>query len=137
MEQKKEKFISYKTGKYLMGYSLIGGISNTMEIILLFVLTDILDVYYIVSSATVFILGSIFTFVSRKFLVFKNKDLKKIHTQFMAYIFIFMVGLTLNFFIMTTFVEKFKTHYIVAYIFSVLITGIIGFTWNKMVTFKE
>ncbi len=134
---KENKFLSLKTGKYFLGYAFVGGLSNSVEIGLLFLLVEIFGVYYLIASTSVFIFGSILTFIGRKFFVFKDKNLKNILRQFAKYVFMFVIGIVLNFFIMRFFVEGLKIHYVFAYIISILITGIIGFLWNKEITFKS
>ncbi len=135
--KEKEKFLSIKTGKHFLGYALIGGISNSIEIIFLFLLVEIFGIYYLIASVCVYMFGSIFTFLGRKFFVFKDKNLKNIFRQFAKYVFMFIIGITLNIFIMKSFVDGFNIHYAIAYITSILITGIIGFLWNKKITFKS
>jgi putative flippase GtrA len=132
-----QNFFSRQTGKHLLGYSFIGAMSNSIEIGLLFLFVEVFNIYYLGASTAVFIAGSIITFIGRKFFVFKDKNLKNIPRQFAKYIFIFLIGVVLNFFIMKTFVEVLKVHYAVAYITSILFTGIIGFLWNKKITFKN
>lgn len=132
-----QNFFSRQTGKHLLGYSFIGAMSNSIEIGLLFLFVEVFKIYYLGASTIVFILGSMITFVGRKFFVFKDKNLKNIPRQFAKYIFIFLIGVTLNFFIMKVFVEILKIYYALAYLVSILFTGIIGFLWNKKVTFKD
>lgn len=134
--EEQSKFFSKKTGIHFFGYSLVGGIVNCIELSILFVLVEIFHLWYLPSSIITFTLGSIFSFTGRKIFVFKKKGFKKIHKQMASYVFIFAIELIINSFIMTFFVEILKFHYSIAYIICVLTTGIIGFLWNRRVTFR-
>lgn len=124
-------------GKKFFGYSFVGGISNAIEICLLYIFTDVLHLWYLASSWTVFSLGSIITFLGRKIFVFKDKKLEGLKRQMIMYFSMFAFGIGINSIIMLLMVEILKVYYIVAYICAVLLTGIIGFTWNKNITFKK
>lgn len=138
IEKKEEKrFLSRETGLHLFGYSVVGGISNTLEIGYLFLFKEIFGMWYILASGIAFTIGSVQTFLGRKFFVFKDPDIKKIPRQISLYSIVFAIGIGLNFIIMSFFVEVLHVHYIVAYIISILFTGIVGFLWNKLVTFKN
>lgn len=139
LEQREEekKFFSKTTGIHLFGYSLVGGITNCIEIGFLFILVEVMHFWYLLAAVIVFTFGSMFSFTLRKVFVFKKKCFYSIYKQFASYIFIFLIGLVVNSIIMTFFVEILKVYYVFAYIMSVLITGVVGFLWNKKVTFKE
>ncbi|MDD3284511.1 MAG: GtrA family protein [Patescibacteria group bacterium] len=137
--EKKDKFFSKKTGVHFFTYLLVGGIGNCIEIVILLMLVEIFNIWYLYASIITFTLGTILSFGMRKIFIFKNKGFKKIHKQIASYIFMFIIELCINYFIMTFFVEIFKLHYLMAYITSILIasvTGIAGFLWNKNVTFR-
>jgi putative flippase GtrA len=135
--EKQDKFFSIKTGIHFFGYSFVGGISNIIEIGLLFIFVEIFHFWYLIASLLVFTFGSVFTFIFRRFFVFKKRGFFGIRMQITSYVFIYFIGVSINFFIMAFFVEKIKTHYAIAYIISVLIVGFVGFIWNKKITFKD
>ena len=132
---KEDKFFSKETGMHLFGYSLVGGITNLIEIGLLFVLVDVYNFWYLLASVIVFTLGSFVSFTLRKIFVFKKRGFNNLFRQLASYIFIFLIGLSINAFIMTFCVEVIKIHYAAAYILAVLVTGCVGFLWNKKITF--
>jgi len=136
-KEKYKKIVRHEITRNLFGYSVVGGISNTLEIAYLFLLTEIFDMWYLLASGIVFTIGSVQTFLGRKFFVFKDKNLKTIPRQITLYGIVFGIGILINFAIMGFFVEVLKIHYALAYIISILFTGIMGFIWNKFVTFRK
>ena len=87
--EKEDKFFSKKTGMHLLGYSLVGGISNCCEIGILFLLVSVFHVWYLLGSAFVFTFGSIASFIGRRIFVFKKRGLYKIKPQILSYLFFY------------------------------------------------
>lgn len=135
--EEQDKLFSKKTGIHLFGYSLVGGIVNCIELSILFIFVEIFHLWYLPSSIITFTLGSTISFAGRKRFVFKKRGFKKIYKQMASYIFVFVIELIINSFMITFFVEKLKFHYAVSYIICVLTTGILGFLWNKKITFRN
>ncbi len=135
--EKKDKFFSRKTAMHFFGYSLVGAVTNIIEIGFLFLLVEVFHFWYLIASIIVFTFGSMFSFTGRRIFVFKKKGFEKIRRQLASYIFIFLIGITINSFIMTFCVEVLNIYYALSYIIAVLISGFLGFLWNKKITFRD
>ncbi|MFH0906093.1 MAG: GtrA family protein [archaeon] len=120
-------------------YLFISVIATIFDIGLLYILTDIAKIYYIVSATISFVIGTVVCYIGQKIFTFNdyNKNKKEIVKQFSMFVFISIGGLIINLVILKLFVEVFGLWYI----YSKLIAIGFGFIWNyfmnKKFTFKK
>ncbi len=80
----------------LFRYVFVGGIAFVVDFGLLFVLTEYLHLYYIVSATISFIAGLLTNYLLATAWIFKNPKIKNRTGEFIAYALIGVVGLLLN-----------------------------------------
>jgi len=124
----------YKTKKFLPKYALFSTLAMTVDISILFSLTQYVHINYLISATISYICGLIVSFILQRNITFKNyKD--KIYKQFSKYFLFWSTGLLLNISIIGILVS-----FGLWYIFARLISGAIIFFWgyflNKRFTFK-
>lgn len=118
--------MSTKITRFLR-YSLIGGSTFALDLFLLFVLTDIFHIHYIISAGVGFVVAvSLNYFFSRRY-VFKG-TLRSVHAGYGIFLLIAAAGLMAITGLMWLFVGVFGWNYLIS---RIIIAGIVGF-WNYL-----
>lgn len=115
-----------KTWLQFFRYIFVGGIAAVVNILTLFVLTDIFKIYYIISSILGFILGLIVNYLLSKLLVFTKESFNNKKKEFISYAIIGVIGLGIDTLFMYLFTSLFEVYYLLSKIISTIIT----FIWN-------
>src|SRR5574344_696806 len=76
-------------------YLFISVIATAVDILFLFLLTDVIKINYLVSGTFSFFLGTVVAYTGQKYFTFKDAE-KKIAKQFGLFIFISIIGLMIN-----------------------------------------
>lgn len=116
-------------------YSLVGFSTFTLDLFLLYFLTDILLINYLVSTGLAFIIAiSINYHFSRKFVFSKTARGKK--QGYFIFLSISGLGLLMVIALMALLVEKINLNYVLARIIVALIVGIYNYLVNLFLNFK-
>jgi glycosyltransferase involved in cell wall biosynthesis/putative flippase GtrA len=114
-ELKKNLFHSF----IALRYFICGLTAATVNIGSLYIFTDIFGVWYLYSSILAFILSLVISFSLQKFVVFKDRGIRKIHHQFSKFFVAAVLGVMTNTFVVFICVDAFG----IWYIFSQIIAG--------------
>lgn len=107
-------------------YLFVGGFAAVVNIGMLYVFTDILHLFYLVSNILSFILGLIVNYLlSKKFVFQENTNISKMK-EFITYAMIGIIGLGIDTIFIWIFTDIINLHYMV----SKLISTVIVFIWN-------
>ncbi len=107
-------------------YFFVGGIAAVVNIGLLFVISELLNINYIIANILAFIAGLITNYcLSKKFVFTNNNSMNKMFELFM-YTLIGVLGLIFDTFILWLFTSKFKIYYMISKVISTILT----FIWN-------
>ena len=98
----------------LSRFIISGGSAAIVNFTLLYVFTEYLEIYYLVSVVASFILSSIVAFLMHKFWTYKNYDREKIHREFSFHFIVVSINLLLNTALVYVFVEWVSLWYILA-----------------------
>ncbi len=107
-------------------YSIVGGVCTILDFALLFIVTHYLGVNYIISSMISFLVATILNYYLCVSWIFKFRAVKKKYQEFLFYLVISGVGLTLNTVIIWGVTEFLGYYFMVSKIFA---TGLV-FVWN-------
>lgn len=108
-------------------YAFVGGIATVVDCGILFLLTDFVQMYHLISAVIAFILGLITNFLLSKLLVFKTTMVNSnIFVEFMGCSIIGVIGLGLTELIMFLFTNCLNLHYML----SKAVAAIIVLLWN-------
>ena len=124
----------HKTG---VKYVFSGSMSALVNLFVLFVLTDIFGVWYLISSIVAFVISHAAGFLMQKFWTFRERGWKRIEKQTAIYVAMGTAEFILTPVLIYTLVEKFHVWYLPA---SVIVMGslaIINYSINKFITFKK
>ena len=106
-------------------YIFVGGISAIINVGALYIFTEIVNLYYLLSNILGFLLGLITNYVLSKILVFTNEEKFNKIIEFTIYTIIGLIGLELDTLLLWLF-----TSMGVYYLFSKIISTSLVFIWN-------
>lgn len=107
-------------------YFFVGGIAAVVNIGMLYVFTNILNIYYIISNVLSFTLGLITNYVLSKLYVFKEETSISKTKEFIIYAIIGIIGLGVDTLLLYIFTNYFKIYLM----FSKILSTVIVFIWN-------
>ena len=124
--------------KLVTRYILVGSIGAFVNIAVLYILTNVVGVWYITSSIFSFTASLIVAFILQKCWAFKDLLFVKkyLARQAILYTISSVSFLILNILILYALVEMFNTWYILAQFFSLGSVAVGSFMFNKAFTFK-
>ena len=131
-----QKQINKIFGYQFIRFSCSGTIATSIDIGLLYTLTEYLSIWYLVSSIFSFLVGSVTHFTISRYWVFKNQE-KTFWRQYSSFFLIHLGGLAINTSGLYILVEFYHLYYLLAK----LMVIILGVSWtflaNKKITFKK
>jgi putative flippase GtrA len=110
----------------LLRYTVVGGIAFLFDFGTLYLLTEYLKVYYLLSAAIAFMLGLTINYLLSIIWVFEKRTVKSKNLEFMIFGLIGLVGLGLNEFFMWFLTDILTFHYL----FSKIISTFCVYFWN-------
>ena len=133
----KNKFkISSPVLRQLIIYGTVALIPTSVDFLLLYVLTELIGVYYLCSVALAFSVGVFTSYLSQKKLTFKNES-QQYFSQFSFFCGVSLVGLILNILIVFSVVEFLNAWYLLGKILATLLVLVWNFSVHKYFTFKK
>ncbi len=96
----------------LFKFLIAGGAGFASNVVILYFLTDVFGVWYLLSSIISFILSVLLSFVLHKFFTFENHSLERVHWQGGAFLIMSLLNLLANTLIMYLGVSVLNCHYL-------------------------
>lgn len=122
--------------KTFLKFVVVGGFCGLLDLIFLYLLTDIVHLWYLYSGVLSFIVISVISFLLNKKLTFRDKN-KNYKRQYIIYIGITFVGLVINNSFLYIFTEFLAIWYILSRVFSSLIALGWNYTVSKKIIFSN
>ncbi|MBI2459121.1 MAG: GtrA family protein, partial [Parcubacteria group bacterium] len=82
--------------KRIVKYLMAGGLAALVDLSLLYILTDILGIWYLISASLAFIWSFFVSFFLQKFWTFSDRDQQKMYRQMAGYLSVALANLALN-----------------------------------------
>ncbi len=120
--------------KLILKYGTVGAASAVVDFGILFILTDWLGVYYLVSATISFIVAALVNYILNRNWTFRSNGQRR--KQVPIFIAIAVLGILLNNNIMYVCVEHWHLHYLWAKVIAAAIVTFWNFFGNKYLTFK-
>ena len=123
------KLLKEKTGNKLIQlfrYCITGGTAAIVDFSSLYILTELINIHYLISAIIAFIFGLTTNYILSIFWVFNKRRLKSRFLEFIIFSIIGIVGLGLNELIIWYFTEYVHFHYLL----SKVVSTIVIFSWN-------
>jgi putative flippase GtrA len=132
-----EFFLSqiYKYKLYIK-YVISGGTAASVDLILLYILTDIFGIWYLLSACLAFVVAFFVSFYMQKFWTFRDNNRERIYQQMSLYLMVGVFNLGINAGGMYILVDKFHIMYILAQIIMGGIIAISSFLIYKFIIFS-
>ena len=116
-------------------YAVVGGIATVVDMGLLYILTEFVSVFYLLSATISFLIAAVVNYSINKAWTFKNKS-AKVAKQFGVFFFFAVIGAGLNLFFLYVFTEYFHLWYMYSKLIATFIVFIWNFFGNKYFTFR-
>lgn len=117
-------------------FAIASGIATLADIFILWLLTSIIGIFYLLSTAIAFIFGSSINYSINCIWTFKGTKTNKFR-GFLSFILIGAGGLVLTLLLMAFFVEILSINYIIARILSAFLVLLWNYTLNTLITFRN
>lgn len=119
-------------------YVFVGGIATIVDWVTLFLLTDYLHIYHLISAVFSFVAGLITNFLLSKLLVFNANEAKvNPFMEFISYAAIGVIGLGITELIMFVFTNLWTVHYMISKMIATAIVLIWNYTARKTFVYKK
>ena len=118
-------------------YSLVGAVAFLVDYSVLYVLTEYLNIYYLLSATLSFIAGLIVNYLLSLKWVFHNSKLRSKTVEFGVYGLIGIVGLVLNNLIIYCLTEYLLVYYMISKLIAVGIVMVWNFAGRRFILFKD
>jgi dolichol-phosphate mannosyltransferase len=132
-------YLPYKRNviKEFFQFAFVGLIGTFINLAILYMLTDILKIYYIYSAIASFIVAATSNFILNKTWTFKEKLHEKVVNKYVQFFLVSLVALTINLIFLYIFTEFLGIHYLISQFLAIGIALIINFLGNKIWTFSK
>lgn len=118
-------------------YGFVGAAATIADWGALFILTEYIGIYYLISGVSAFLLGlSVNFFLSKKFVFSNEKNEHSPSTEFAVYGIIGVIGLLMTMGIMFVLTEKLCFNYMMSKIISTVIVFVWNFAARKIVLYR-
>lgn len=118
-------------------FILAGSIATSVDLVVLFFLTEILGIWYLLSAVFSFLTGFVVSFFLQKFWTFRNRVTASFYKQVLNYLFVMGISLIIGLNFLYILVDRFAIHYLIA---QVVVDGILAvgrFFINRYIIFKN
>ena len=123
--------------KVIIKYIISGGTAALVDLVCLYIFTDVLGVWYITSASLSFFLAYFVSFSLQKFWTFRDNGREKIYKQMSLYFMVGVTNLLLNALGMYLLVDGFGVMYLLAQIIMGALLGFSSFLIYKFIIFEK
>ncbi|MDD5032416.1 MAG: glycosyltransferase [Patescibacteria group bacterium] len=123
--------------KLIIKYVISGGTAALVDLVCLYVFTDIFGVWYLISACLAFVIAFFVSFSLQKFWTFRDNGREKIYRQMSLYFIVGTINLFLNAIGMYFLVERFNIMYLLAQVMMGALLGLGSFLIYRFMIFKK
>lgn len=118
--------------KQVIKFGLVGGIAFVIDYGILFIATEVIGIYYLLSSCISFVISLVFNYRASILWVFHVNEEKSKANVFSLFVIFSIVGLLINQLIMWVGVEHLYLHYLFVKIIATAIVMVFNFITRKL-----
>jgi len=123
--------------KQFFKFAIVGVLNTFINMGVLYVFTEYLKVYYIVSAIFAFLVAVTNSFILNKIWTFKEDIKDKTTKKYSKFFIISVLALITNLSLLYVFTEVFKFYYLISQVIAIAVSLWINFLGNKFWTFKN
>ncbi|MFA6554483.1 MAG: GtrA family protein [Candidatus Paceibacterota bacterium] len=127
----------YPTHTKLVRFLISGGTATFVNIALLYVFTDVFDIWYITSAIMAFVIAFVVSFTLQKFWTFQDMSKEGMHRQAIIYFTMASFNLCLNAGLLYLCVEYIGLHYLSAQILISILIAIENYFVYQFLIFRR
>lgn len=116
----------------ILKFGVVGGIAFVIDYGLLFILTEIFHIHYLLSGTISFSVSVIFNYVLSVLWVFDIKKKRDTKKEFVMFLVLSVIGLGVNQLIMWVLVDKMALYYMLAKIVATVVVMVYNFITRKI-----
>jgi len=120
----------------LFRYTFVGGVAFIVDFSSLFIFTEFLNIYYLISAAIAFLLGLTINYILSIVWVFSKRTFRNKRFEFGIFALIGIVGLGFNELFIWFFTEHIHFHYLLSKIVSTVFVYLWNFFARKSILFS-
>jgi len=134
---KKMDFLNVKKSPYseFVGYAIVGLIATIVDVGSLYVVTEFMGIYYLLSNVIAFSLGLITNYSLCTRFVFKSRKLENTFAEFGVFTLIGVIGLGLNTLLLWSLTQFVGVYYMISKVIAVIIVFVFNFWLRKKILF--
>ncbi|MDP6756288.1 MAG: GtrA family protein [Patescibacteria group bacterium] len=117
-------------------YIISGGSSALAALVVVFVVTDVFKVWYLISVIFGQVVGFFTNFYLQKFWTFRDPSQERMHRQFKIFIGLAVAHMVLNVVFISILVEVFGMWYLLAQAIVLAVLAIGSYLFNRFITFR-
>ena len=121
----------------LVRYCLSGGVAFAVDFGIMILLREVAHLPEVVSGTISFGIGLIITYLLSILWIFDKRRMKRQWLEFLTFAIIGAIGLMLTYYLMSFFINRYATHYMVAKILTTIIVTLWNFIAKKLILFKN
>lgn len=118
-------------------FGFIGLIGTILNLLILYLLTEHLKIYYLISATLAFIITVTANFVGNKTWTFKEKISTQVVEKYRCYFTVSLLSLTVSLFFLYFFTEFLGICYLISQVLAIGISFSINFVGNKLWSFRK
>lgn len=118
-------------------FSLVGLSGTILNIIILYVLTEKFEIYYIFSAIFAFFVSATSNFILHKTWIFKENIGTRLVEKYIKFFGVSLLALSVNIFFLYVFTEFLNIYYIISQLLATAFSLMINFIGNKIWTFQK
>lgn len=121
--------------KEFVRFSAVGAIGVVINLFFLFLLTDILGVFYLISAVFSFLIAMTANFFLNKKLTFGEDIGYQVGLKYLQFFSISLVALMANLILLYVFTDLWEIFYMISQVLAIALSSVINFVGNKIWTF--
>jgi dolichol-phosphate mannosyltransferase len=131
--------IPYKKNLFVefFKFAFVGAIGTIVNLLVLYLLTEFVHVYYILSAIFAFVVAATHNFILNKLWTFKERLEDNFSKKYVQFFSVCLISLIVNLFFLYIFTEIFGIYYLISQVLAIGIALFINFTGNKIWTFAK
>jgi dolichol-phosphate mannosyltransferase len=132
-------YLPYKkeVASQFIRFAFVGLIGTLINISILYILTEYLSIFYVLSALVAFVVAMTTNFIFDKIWAFRENIYDRIIKEYVNFSIVSLSALLINIFFLYIFTEFLNMYYIISQVIAIGISLIINFIGNKIWTFHK